>query len=165
MATQGRIAWRGLSLLGKPDDTWPRLKPNVFSIRNTIIEDYVKPLVHEIKVRRADLLSVLKKPEKRAGYLALASGLFRPTFRPTSLQDNPAQTARGGNKKAPDFRGLMNSGMVRNGKMAERVGFEPTVPCGTPDFESGTFDHSATSPRCQGAGAPEGRFRTRALLP
>ena len=30
--------------------------------------------------------------------------------------------------------------------LAERVGFEPTVPCGTPDFESGTFDHSATSP-------------------
>ena len=31
--------------------------------------------------------------------------------------------------------------------LAERVGFEPTVPCGTPDFESGTFGHSATSPR------------------
>ena len=30
--------------------------------------------------------------------------------------------------------------------LAERVGFEPTVPCGTPDFESGTFGHSATSP-------------------
>jgi DNA-binding transcriptional LysR family regulator len=33
--------------------------------------------------------------------------------------------------------------------VAERVGFEPTVPCGTPDFESGTFDHSATSPVCR----------------
>ena len=31
--------------------------------------------------------------------------------------------------------------------MAERAGFEPAVPCGTPDFESGTFDHSATSPK------------------
>ena len=31
--------------------------------------------------------------------------------------------------------------------MAEREGFEPPVPFGTPDFESGTFDHSATSPR------------------
>jgi len=31
-------------------------------------------------------------------------------------------------------------------KMAEREGFEPPVPCGTPDFESGAFDHSATSP-------------------
>ena len=31
--------------------------------------------------------------------------------------------------------------------LAEREGFEPPVPCGTPDFESGTFDHSATSPK------------------
>jgi hypothetical protein len=32
--------------------------------------------------------------------------------------------------------------------MAERVGFEPTVRYSrTPDFESGTFDHSATSPK------------------
>lgn len=29
---------------------------------------------------------------------------------------------------------------------AEREGFKPPVPCGTPDFESGTFDHSDTSP-------------------
>ncbi len=76
MATQGRIAWRGLSLLGKPVEAWQRLKPDVFSIRNTTVEDYVEPLVHEIKVRRADLLSDLKKPEKRAGNLALASGCY-----------------------------------------------------------------------------------------
>ena len=31
-------------------------------------------------------------------------------------------------------------------KVAEREGFEPSVPCDTPDFESGTIDHSATSP-------------------
>ena len=31
--------------------------------------------------------------------------------------------------------------------LAERVGFEPTVRCNrTPDFESGPFDHSGTSP-------------------
>ena len=28
----------------------------------------------------------------------------------------------------------------------ERGGFEPPVPCGTLDFESSAFDHSATSP-------------------
>jgi hypothetical protein len=33
-----------------------------------------------------------------------------------------------------------------NMKVAEREGFEPPVPCGTPDFESGAIDHSATSP-------------------
>ena len=31
--------------------------------------------------------------------------------------------------------------------MAERVGFEPTLLCSKPDFESGAFDHSATFPR------------------
>ena len=32
-------------------------------------------------------------------------------------------------------------------KVAERVGFEPTVPTrGTTDFESAPFDHSGTSP-------------------
>ncbi len=30
--------------------------------------------------------------------------------------------------------------------MAEGVGFEPTVPCGTTDFESVTFDLSDTPP-------------------
>ncbi len=30
--------------------------------------------------------------------------------------------------------------------LAERVGFEPTNPCGLPLFKSGAFNHSATSP-------------------
>ena len=30
---------------------------------------------------------------------------------------------------------------------AEREGFEPPVPCGTTDFETATFDHSAISPK------------------
>lgn len=30
--------------------------------------------------------------------------------------------------------------------MAESVGFEPTEPCGSSDFKSGAFDHSANSP-------------------
>ena len=31
-------------------------------------------------------------------------------------------------------------------KLAEREGFEPPEPCGSPDFKSGAIDHSATSP-------------------
>ena len=31
---------------------------------------------------------------------------------------------------------------------AEREGFEPPVPCGTPVFKTGAFDHSATRPGC-----------------
>jgi hypothetical protein len=30
--------------------------------------------------------------------------------------------------------------------MAERTGFEPVVPCGTPVFKTGAINHSATSP-------------------
>ena len=37
-------------------------------------------------------------------------------------------------------------GHYPTGILAERVGFEPTVPCGTLDFESSTFGHSATAP-------------------
>ncbi len=38
-------------------------------------------------------------------------------------------------------------GRGRRRDLAERVGFEPTVRRRrTPDFESGAFDHSATSP-------------------
>jgi hypothetical protein len=34
----------------------------------------------------------------------------------------------------------------RKRKMAERVGFEPTEPCGSPVFKTGAIDHSTTSP-------------------
>jgi len=86
LQAQGRIAWRGLTLLAKPAEDWLHLKPDVYSIRNTTVEDYVEPVVHEIKVRRADLLGDLKKPDKRAGYCwlssecyyVLAEGIARP---------------------------------------------------------------------------------------
>jgi hypothetical protein len=67
----GRIAWRGLSLRAKVGDDWAIAMPDVFSIRNTTVEDYVEPIVHEIKVRRADLLGDLKRETKRAAYLQL----------------------------------------------------------------------------------------------
>jgi hypothetical protein len=52
---------------------WCLAKPDVYSIRNTSVEEYVHPVVHEIKVRRADLLGDLRKPAKRAAYLDMAS--------------------------------------------------------------------------------------------
>ena len=50
---------------------WVIACPDVFSIRNTSVEAYLEPIVHEIKVNRADLLADLKKPNKRAAYLGL----------------------------------------------------------------------------------------------
>ena len=98
MQRAGRIAWRGLSLRAQvprdpppggavpaespvveaaepapPELRWCIAKPDVFSIRNTTVEAYALPVVHEVKVRRADLLGDLRKPAKRAAYLNMAS--------------------------------------------------------------------------------------------
>jgi hypothetical protein len=75
MQRAGRIVWRGLSLrapVGEGDAAgWAMAMPDVYSIRHTTVEAYLEPVVHEVKVRRADLLSDLRNPGKRAAYLAL----------------------------------------------------------------------------------------------
>jgi len=73
MQRAGRLVWRGLSLRARVDEGWAMAMPDVFSIRHTTQEDHTEPIVHEIKVRRADLLADLKRPAKGAAYLALAS--------------------------------------------------------------------------------------------
>lgn len=60
--------------LGLPDEAraqWKLCRPDVFSIRNSSVPAYLDPIVHEIKVSRADLLGDLKKTDKRAAYLGL----------------------------------------------------------------------------------------------
>jgi hypothetical protein len=78
MQRDGRIVWRGLSLRAPPPEDaderhWPVAQPDVFSIRHTTREDLVEPVVHEIKVRRADLLSDLRHEAKREAYRRLSS--------------------------------------------------------------------------------------------
>ncbi|MBL8328018.1 MAG: hypothetical protein JNJ71_04135 [Rubrivivax sp.] len=78
MQRGGRVVWRGLSLrapvAGESGATdWVMAMPDVFSIRYTTLEDAVEPIVHEIKVRRADLQSDLRQARKREAYLALGS--------------------------------------------------------------------------------------------
>ena len=75
MARAGRLAWTGLSLraqvaTGEPAKPlrWCVARPDVFSIRHTSVESYVEPIVHEVKVRRADLLADLRQEAKRAAY-------------------------------------------------------------------------------------------------
>ena len=43
-------------------------RPDVFSLRRTSVEDYLQPMVHEVKVSRADLLSDLRHAAKRESY-------------------------------------------------------------------------------------------------
>lgn len=78
MVRAGRIAWRTLSLRAQlPPATegekarWCMVRPDVFSIRNTTVETYLEPIVHEIKVKRSDLLGDLRRPDKRTAYLDL----------------------------------------------------------------------------------------------
>lgn len=47
---------------------WRLARPDVFSVRNTSVEAYLQPVVHEVKVSRADLLSDLRHEAKRRSY-------------------------------------------------------------------------------------------------
>lgn len=77
MGRAGRVVWRGLSLRARvptaEGGAWQVAMPDVFSIRHTTVEDWVEPIVHEVKVRRADLLADLRHEAKRSAYLALSS--------------------------------------------------------------------------------------------
>ena len=124
MAQTGRLTWRGLMLRVplprglfdteacepapdaqlsafeaqppdlKPGHVWCMACPDVFSVRHTTVEAYLEPVVHEIKVSRADLLGDLRRPAKRAAYLGLASACWyvlgqdargRPIARPEEV--------------------------------------------------------------------------------
>lgn len=79
----GRIAWRGLSLRAQVADEehpkgarWITAMPDVYSVRHTTVAGYLQPVVHEVKVKRADLLADLKRPHKRAAYLHMAGACW-----------------------------------------------------------------------------------------
>lgn len=76
LARAGRLAYRNLMLRGRVGDGWKPCRPDVYSIRHTSVAAYAQPVIHEVKVRRADLLSDLKNPDKRAAYQALSSEFF-----------------------------------------------------------------------------------------
>ena len=71
MTRAGRLAWRGLAVRVRVASGWAIAMPDVFSIRHTSVEAYLEPIVHEVKVRRADLLADLRRPCKREAYLQL----------------------------------------------------------------------------------------------
>lgn len=78
MQRAGRLVWCNLALrapLPTADGGthWQTALPDVFSIRNTSLEDATEAVVHEVKVQRADLLSDLRHEAKREAYRALSS--------------------------------------------------------------------------------------------
>ncbi|MGH6646924.1 hypothetical protein [Aquabacterium sp.] len=94
----GRVVWRELSLRARVDSddhtnntarecavtntafwpldeaaleskaAWRMARPDVFSVRNTSVQAYLQPIVHEVKASRADLLSDLRHEAKRQSY-------------------------------------------------------------------------------------------------
>lgn len=73
MTKNGRLAWRGLVVRARTEAGWHLAMPDVYSIRHTTVEAYLEPVVHEVKVRRSDLVADLRKPAKRAAYLDLGA--------------------------------------------------------------------------------------------
>ena len=55
---------------------WLGVQPDVWSIRHCYEASRLAPVVYEAKVRRADLLADLRRPEKRAGYQALCERFY-----------------------------------------------------------------------------------------
>lgn len=87
---------RGTDALARSDQDhiWCMAMPDVFSIRRSSVEAYLQPVVHEIKVSRADLLCDLRKPAKRAAYMVMAGAVWyvlgedakgRPIARPEEV--------------------------------------------------------------------------------
>lgn len=111
MCRAGRLVWCGLGLrapVGAVDGNgsggrWVVARPDVFSIRRTTLESHVEPVVHEIKVRRADLLGDLHRSAKREAYLqlggecwyVLAEGIADPQEIPTECGVLIARPASG----------------------------------------------------------------------
>jgi hypothetical protein len=68
LKAQKRLVFRGVALRTRLDSAWALSKPDVFSLRHVTSSRHLHPAVHEIKVRRADLLGDLKNESKRRGY-------------------------------------------------------------------------------------------------
>jgi hypothetical protein len=68
--------------------TWAVALPDVYSIRHTTREDCTEPVVHGIKVSRADLLSELRSAAKGTAYLAMRSQCWHVLRRGIATADD-----------------------------------------------------------------------------
>src|SRR5690606_41823965 len=73
---------------------WRVARPDLFSIRHTTVPAYLRPMVHEVKASRADLLSGLRHaPKRRAhqwlgreGHYVFRAGLAAPEGPPPDFR-------------------------------------------------------------------------------
>lgn len=85
LAATGRLVFTELSVRTEHEGRWRPCKPDVFSLVRGLRADHLAPQVHEIKVRRADLLGELRgaKIERyrelaASIYLVIADGIAEP---------------------------------------------------------------------------------------
>lgn len=76
LSGEGRLVFRGLRLRAKCEDAWRNCLPDVYSLRNTTALKHALPMIHEVKVSRADLLADLADAGKRMAYQALSSEFY-----------------------------------------------------------------------------------------
>lgn len=74
---QGRITWENIELhIELESGGRQAIRPDVFSLVTTLNPEKINPVVHEVKVSRADFLADIAKPEKRAGYAKIAEVVY-----------------------------------------------------------------------------------------
>ncbi|HET7315533.1 hypothetical protein [Salinisphaera sp.] len=85
LASAGRLVFTELSVRTEHEGRWRSCKPDVFSLVRGLRADHLAPQVHEVKVRRADLLGELRgaKIERyrelaASIYLVIADGIAEP---------------------------------------------------------------------------------------
>jgi hypothetical protein len=76
LLTQKRLVFRGVALRTRVNEQWSLSKPDVFSVRHVTASRRLQPVVHEIKVRRADLLGDLRKESKRRCYQSFSQNFY-----------------------------------------------------------------------------------------
>lgn len=73
---QRRLVFANLTLRARVEERWVVSRPDLFSLRDVVYSEHLHPSIHEIKVRRADLLGDLRDGGKRAGYQALSAAFY-----------------------------------------------------------------------------------------
>ncbi len=77
LRSQGRITWENIELhIDLESGGRQSVRPDVFSLVTTLNPEKISPVVHEVKVSRADFLADIAKPEKRAGYAKIAEMVY-----------------------------------------------------------------------------------------
>lgn len=78
LRSQGRVTWEGIEFMVGDMNSATRqaVRPDVFSLVCTRNADRINPLVHEIKVSRADFLADVANPKKREGYARIADAVI-----------------------------------------------------------------------------------------